>query len=172
MTEPVATTTRLELGEFTPVDAGFIVRLLNDPDWIRFIGDRNVRSEDDARRYLEHGPIALYTKHGFGLWRIARRSDGMPIGMCGLIKRDTLPDVDIGFALLPAFRGQGYAAEAASATLGLAARRFGLTRVVAIASPDNEPSRRVLERLGMTCEGPTPGANPDDPTVLYACNLA
>ena len=119
------------------------MRLVNDPDWIRYIGDRGVRTEDDARAYLERGPIAMYARQGFGLWRVARRDDDEPVGMCGLIKRDTLPDVDIGFAFLPAYRGLGYAAEAAAATLALASTRYGLTRVVAIASPDNDRSLRA-----------------------------
>ena len=168
---PLATTARLTLTEFSLSDAAFIVRLLNDPDWIRYIGDRGVRSEDDARAYLERGPLAMYARSGFGLWRVARRDDGMPVGMCGLIKRDALQDVDGGFAFLPAYRGLGYAAEAAAATLALAAERYGLARVVAIVSPDNERSRRLLTKLGMTFEGPTPGADPDDPTVLYARDL-
>jgi RimJ/RimL family protein N-acetyltransferase len=166
--ETVLSTPRLFFTRFIPDDAPFVVRLVTDPDWIRYIGDRGVRTEDDARAYLERGPIAMYARHGFGLWRVARREDGVPVGMCGLIKRDTLPDVDVGFAFLPEYRGQGYAAEAAAATLALAAERYGLRRVVAIASPDNERSLRLLEKLGMTSEGTTPNADPDDPTVLYA----
>lgn len=168
----VLSTPRLALAQFTTRDASFVLRLLNDPDWIRYIGDRGVRTEDDALAYLERGPIAMYARQGFGLWRVARRTDDEPVGMCGLIKRDTLPDVDIGFAFLPAYRGLGYAAEAAAATLALASTRYDLTRVVAIASPDNDRSLRLLEKLGMTSEGMTPGADPDDPTVLYAIDLA
>jgi RimJ/RimL family protein N-acetyltransferase len=167
----IVTTSRLALTEFTAADAPFIVQLLNDPDWIRYIGDRDIRTDDDARAYLARGPLAMYAKNGFGLWRVARRDDGTPVGMCGLIKRDTLPDVDVGFAFLPAYRGLGYAEEAAAATLALAADRYGLTRVVAIASPDNERSLRLLEKLGMTFEGPAPGGDSTDPTVLYALNL-
>ena len=167
----VLSTARLVLARFVPDDAAFVLRLVNDTDWIRFIGDRGVRTEDDARAYLERGPIAMYARHGFGLWRVARREDGVPIGMCGLIKRDTLPDVDVGFAFLPEYRGSGYAAEAAAATMALASERYGLRRVVAIASPDNARSLRLLEKLGMTSEGTTPGSDPDDPTLLYACDL-
>ena len=166
--EIVLSTARLFFTRFVPDDAPFVVRLVTDPDWIRYIGDRGVRTDDDARGYLERGPIAMYARHGFGLWRVARREDGLPVGMCGLIKRDTLPDVDVGFAFLPAYRGLGYAAEAAAATLALASERYGLRRVVAIASPDNVRSLRLLEKLGMTSEGTTPNADPDDPTVLYA----
>ncbi len=168
----IATTPRLALVEFTPADAPFIVRLLNDPDWIRFIGDRGVRTEDDARAYLERGPLAMYVRDGFGLWCVARREDARPVGMCGLIKRDTLPDVDIGFAFLPDCRGLGYATEAATATLALAAGRYGLRRVVAIVSPDNARSLKLLGKLGMTPQGSTPGSDPEDPTLLYARDLA
>ncbi|HEY5862773.1 MAG TPA: GNAT family N-acetyltransferase, partial [Casimicrobiaceae bacterium] len=154
--EIVLSTARLFFTRFVPDDAPFVVRLVTDPDWIRYIGDRGVRTDDDARGYLERGPIAMYARHGFGLWRVARREDGLPVGMCGLIKRDTLPDVDVGFAFLPAYRGLGYAAEAAAATLALASERYGLRRVVAIASPDNVRSLRLLEKLGMTPEGTTP----------------
>jgi RimJ/RimL family protein N-acetyltransferase len=167
----VLSTRRLVLARFEAADAPFIVRLLNDADWIRYIGDRDVRTVDDARAYLERGPIALYARHGFGLWRVARRADGIAIGMCGLIKRDTLPDVDIGFALLPEYRGMGYAMEAAEATMAVAKQRYGLRRVVAIASPENARSLRLLERLGMTAEGMAPGADPQDPTLLYARDL-
>ena len=169
--ETVITTVRLVLTRLVAGDASFIVRLVNDSDWIRYIGDRGVRTEEDARAYLERGPIAMYARHGFGLWRVARREDGLPVGMCGLIKRDTLPDVDVGFAFLPEHRGLGYAAEAAAATMALASERYGLRRVVAIASPDNARSLRLLEKLGMTSEGMTPGGDPDDPTLLYARNL-
>ena len=165
-------TPRLTLRELHAGDSEFMLALLNDPDWIRYIGDRGVRTEDDARAYLERGPIAMYARHGFGLWCVARRRDGEPVGMCGLIKRDTLPDVDVGFAFLPEYRGLGYAAEAAAATMALASTRYGLSRVVAIVSPDNDRSLRLLEKLGMTSEGMTPGADPDDPTVLYARSLA
>lgn len=167
----VLATSRLELVEFTVDDAAFIVRLVNDPDWIRYIGQRDVHTEGDARGYLERGPIAMYARHGYGLWRVARRVDGLPVGMCGLIKRDSLQDVDVGFAFLPEYRGLGYAAEAAAATLALASERYGLRRVVAIASPDNGRSLRLLEKLGMVSEGIAPGADPDDPTVLYARSL-
>ena len=170
--ETVLSTARLVLTRLVPGDAPFILRLVNDPDWLRYIGDRGVRTEDDARAYLERGPIAMYARHGFGLWRVARREDGEPVGMCGLIKRDTLPDVDVGFAFLPEYRGMGYAAEAAAATIALASERYGLRRVVAIASPDNVRSLRLLEKLGMTSEGMTPGGDPDDPTLLYARNLS
>ncbi len=168
---PVTTTARLVLRELVAADAPFIRALLNDPDWIRYIGDKGVRTDDDARGYLERGPIAMYARNGFGLYHVAVRATGEAIGMCGLIKRDTLPDVDVGFAFLPAHRGHGYALESAAAVIAHGAAAHGLTRVVAIASPDNARSLRVLEGLGMTSEGIWPGSTPDDPLVLYARSL-
>ena len=99
----VLETERLRLRQLTVDDAAFILQLVNDPSWLRFIGDRNVRNLDDARNYILKGPIASYEKFGFGLWLVELKADGMPLGICGLLQRDTLPDVDIGFALLPQF---------------------------------------------------------------------
>jgi ribosomal-protein-alanine N-acetyltransferase len=146
----VATTRRLTLRELTTADAPFIWELVGDPDFIRFIGDRGVRSVDDAGQYLERGPFDMYARHGFGLWGVELKATGTPIGMCGLLKRDWLDDVDIGYALLPAFRGQGYAFEAARAVLTHAMDTLGLPRVAAIVSPGNEKSEALLGRLGMT----------------------
>ena len=108
---------RLVLSELDEVDAPFILQLLNDPDWIRFIGDRKVRTLEDARNYLRSGPLSMYAREGFGLYRTALAEDDTPIGLCGLIRRPTLPDVDIGFAFLPEYRGRGYAFESAAAVL-------------------------------------------------------
>jgi [ribosomal protein S5]-alanine N-acetyltransferase len=157
---------RLDLG-----DAPFIVALLNQPSFLANIGDRGVRDENDALRYLREGPMAMYEKYGFGLWHVSRREDGAAMGMCGLLRRDTLPDVDVGYAFFPEFWGKGYAFEAADATMRQAAARFALTRVLAIVSPGNEPSIRVLEKLGMRFEGMF-SARPGEPEVrLYGLAL-
>jgi RimJ/RimL family protein N-acetyltransferase len=148
----VLRTERLILRRLTTDDAGFILALMNDPDWLRYIGDRGVRSLDDARAYLLAGPLAMYDQRGFGLYRVELRESGDSIGICGLLKRDTLDDVDIGFAILPAFRAQGYAFEAAAATLAYAKRELGLTRIVAIVSPENDASMRLLRKLGLALE--------------------
>jgi RimJ/RimL family protein N-acetyltransferase len=150
---PLFTTDRVVVAPLTLADDEFIVALLTDPDWLRYIGDRGVRTPDDARRYLETGPMASYAAHGFGLYRVSRRDTGVPIGICGLLRRATLPDVDIGFAFLPAHRGQGFAVETARATLAYARDTLGLGRIVAIVSPENAASIRVLETLGMRQEG-------------------
>ena len=165
---PIATTARLTLREIDGGDAPFILTLVNDAAWLRFIGDKNVRTESDARRYIEAGPATMYAQRGFGLWLAERSEDGVPIGMCGLIKRDALPDVDLGFAFLPAYRGNGYAFEAAQAAIDFAWDRLGLARIVAITAPDNDDSVRLLERLGFRFERMLQLAD-DAPAVrLYA----
>src|SRR5688572_24048547 len=113
----VLETERLQLRYLSADDAPFIVELLNDPDWLQFIGDKSVRTLGDARAYLRDGPIAMYPREGFGLYLVVLRAQAKPIGLCGLIRRSGLADVDIGFAFLPAFRGSGYALESAAAVL-------------------------------------------------------
>jgi ribosomal-protein-alanine N-acetyltransferase len=145
-------TERLVLRRLTPEDAPFILELLNDPLFLRFVGDKGVRTRDEAEAYLRQGPMASYAKHGFGLYLVALKDGGAPIGMCGLLKRDVLDDVDIGFAYLPQFAGKGYAIEAARATVHYAHTTLGLRRVVAITAPDNEASQNVLKKLGLRYE--------------------
>ena len=148
----VLTTQRLTLRRLSQGDAEFIVELLNDPAFLRFVGDKAVRNADDARRYILDGPVASYERYGYGLWLVELKASGVPVGMCGLLKRETLPDVDIGFAFLPAHRSQGYALESASAVLDYARTEFGLKRIVAITDADNAGSIRVLEKIGMRFE--------------------
>jgi ribosomal-protein-alanine N-acetyltransferase len=140
-------TPRLRLREFVPEDAAFILELVNEPDWLRFIGDRGIRDLDAARRYIADGPRAMQAKHGFSLWCVTAKQDGSPLGMCGLIKRDTLEHVDLGFAFLARHRGQGYAREAAAATLAHAAK-LRLGPIAAITVPANARSIHLLEQLG------------------------
>ncbi len=148
----VLTTERLILRRLTVADAEFIVELLNDPAFLQYIGDKAVRSADDARQYILEGPVASYERNGFGLWLVELKESKLAVGMCGLLKRETLPDVDIGFAFLPAYRSQGYAFESAAAVLDYGRREFGLKRIVAITNPDNAGSIRVLEKIGMRFE--------------------
>ena len=150
-TRPI-TTSRLTIRPFTLDDAAFIVELVNDPDWLRFIGDKGVASEEDARRYLTNGPLAMYQRHGFGLCAVERTNDRSTIGMCGLVRRAGLDDVDIGYAFLPRGRGQGFALEAARAMLDHGLATIGLRRIVAITDPDNAASTRVLEAIGLRVE--------------------
>jgi RimJ/RimL family protein N-acetyltransferase len=148
----VLSTERLVLRHLTAEDADFILALMNDPDWLRYIGDRGIRTADDARGYIATGPVDMYARLGFGLYAVELREDGIPIGICGLIRRDWLEDVDLGFAFLPRFRGAGYAYEAAAATVEHARAPLGLDRLMAIVSPENEDSVRLLGKLGMTFE--------------------
>jgi RimJ/RimL family protein N-acetyltransferase len=159
----VLSSERLLLRELTHDDAGFVIELLNDPDFVRFIGDRGVRTEADARAYLDKGPIASYARHGFGLYAVVTRDAAQVTGICGLLRRDWLDEPDVGFAYLPRFRGRGYAGEAARAVLDDAAGRLGLARITAIVSPGNERSIRVLAKLGFRYERDArpPGENAD-----------
>lgn len=170
-TPPELETPRLSLRRLEPDDAEFLVGLLNQPSFLANIGDRGVRDANDARRYLREGPMAMYGRFGFGLWLLSRRDDGAPIGMCGLLKRDTLPDVDVGYALLPQFWGQGYALEAVQATLRHAASKFGLKRVIGVVSEGNVASIRVLEKAGMRFERMV-SMQPGEPEIrLYGLAL-
>lgn len=148
----VLETDRLLLRMFSTDDAEFVLELVNGPSFVQFIGDKGVRSIEDARRYLLDGPIASYEQHGFGLFLVTLKADQAAIGLCGLVKRDSLKDADIGFAFLPAFWSKGYAVESASAVIALANSSFGLTRILAIANPENARSIRVLEKLGLRFE--------------------
>ncbi len=145
-------TPRLILRRLTLADAPFIRELVNDPDWLRFIGDRGVHTLDDARRFLREGPMAMYERHGFGLWRTEVKDGGVAIGICGLLRRESLDGVDLGFALLPQFRAQGYAHEAAAATLHYGRSVLGLGHILAITTPDNGASIGLLEKLGFRFE--------------------
>lgn len=145
-------TARLTQRELTEDDAPLMLAILNDPDFIRYVADRGVRTEEDARRHIADGPMASYRDNGFGMYRVELK-DGTAIGLCGLVKRNGLEDVDIGFAFLPQYRTQGYALEAAQAVMKYGREQISLRRIVAIANPGNGPSLRLLEKLGMKAEG-------------------
>jgi [ribosomal protein S5]-alanine N-acetyltransferase len=149
---PVLVTERLALRRLTTGDAEFILELLNEPSFLQHIGDKGVRTHADACRYIETGPMASYERFGFGLYRVERKDSREPIGMCGLLKRFALPEVDVGFAFLPRFWSQGYAFESASAVLAYARDTLGLKRVLAITSPDNVASINLLAKLGFRFE--------------------
>ncbi|HEX5004383.1 MAG TPA: GNAT family N-acetyltransferase [Gemmatimonadales bacterium] len=148
-----------ELDDGNDADADFILGLLNEPSFLEFIGDRGVRNTDDARAYIRNGPLASYAAHGFGLWLVTRTSDAAPIGICGLLRRETLPDPDLGFAYRPAYWRQGYAEEAGRAVVAHGRTAFGLTRILAVTVPGNRGSIRVLEKIGFQFERliPWPG---------------
>ena len=170
MTPPlqVLKTKRLVLRRLSPGDAPFILRLLNEPSWLQNIGDKGVRTTAEAQRYIETGPVEMYGRLGFGLYQVRLAASDEPIGMCGLLKRETLEDVDLGFALLPEFWGNGYAREAAAAVLSYARDRLGLARIVAITAPDNDASRSVLEKLGFVLERSVQIEADGEELLLYA----
>jgi RimJ/RimL family protein N-acetyltransferase len=152
----IVETERLMLRPIELSDGDFVLALVNEPGWLRYIGDKGIRTLADAARYIEHGPQAMYRKFGFGLLVVTVRSSAERIGLCGLLQREWLKDVDLGFALLEQFHGQGYAYEAASALLLGAKRTHGLERVVAITSLDNAISGKLLEKLGFQLESEAP----------------
>lgn len=163
----VIRTARLVLRQLEPSDAHFILELLNEAGFLRFIGDKGVRTLADAREYILKGPIDSYIRHGFGLYAACLR-DGTPIGICGLVKRDGLADVDVGFAFLSRYTAKGYAVEAAGAVLAHAHRQLQLRRVVAITAPDNLGSIAVLTKIGLTFERRVRLADDGPELNLYA----
>jgi ribosomal-protein-alanine N-acetyltransferase len=165
-------TARLALRNLSEDDAPFMLALLNEPSFIRNIGDRGVRTLDDARDYITRGPVASYARFGFGLYMVELKARRAPIGICGILKRDALPAPDIGFAFLPAYWSQGYAFESASAVKDYARGPLGVTRLLAIVNPANSGSIRLLEKLGFTYESLTRlGAESSD-VKLYSCALS
>lgn len=164
-------TDRLTLRQLTEADASFILKLLNEPSFLHFIGDRGVRTIADARSYLLNGPINSYNRFGFGLYLVELKDQKSPIGICGLIKREGLEDVDIGFALLPEFWSKGYAFESAAAVMTHAREVVGLNRIVAIVTPDNQRSIGVLNKLGLRFERLITWSEDGSELKLYAISL-
>lgn len=147
-TNHILETERLRLRRFTLDDTKFIIELVNSPEWIEFIGARNIKTEEQAIHYLQNGPMKSYVQNGFGLSMVETK-DGMSIGMCGIIKRDSLENPDIGFAFLREFTGKGYAYEIANATLSFAINDLKIPKVSAITVPHNKRSIKLLEKIGM-----------------------
>jgi RimJ/RimL family protein N-acetyltransferase len=145
-------TERLVLRELCIDDAVFILQLVNEPSWLRFIGDKGIKTLEAARNYILKGPVEMYARLGFGLWLVELKEGSIPVGICGLIKRESLKDIDIGFAFLPAYWRRGYAFESASAAMAYGKKALELKRIVAVMSPDNYASDRLLEKLGFRFE--------------------
>lgn len=148
----VIETERLTLRPIAETDAEFILELMNEPAWIRNIGDRGLKTTDDARRYIADKITAAYEQFGFGFYLVEIKESGVPVGICGLVKRESLEDVDIGFAFLERFWSKGYAVESATAVMDYARNTLRLKRVVAITVPDNQSSIKVLEKIGLRFE--------------------
>jgi RimJ/RimL family protein N-acetyltransferase len=167
----VLQTERLRLRHMTLDDAAFMLGLLNDPAWHRFIGDRGIRTVEGAREYILNGPMAMVARHGFGFHAVELKEGGCPLGICGLAKRDFLDDVDIGYAFLPQYGGQGYAFEAAQGVLAHA-RALGLKRLVATVVPENAASIRLLEKLGLRFERSFQAPDSTRALQFFALDLA
>ena len=166
----IAETGRLHLRNLTDADAPFILELLNEPSFLRFIGDRGVRDLDGAVQYIGR-QITSYETNGFGLWLVESKDNRAALGICGLVRRDTLPHADIGYAFLPRFWSHGYAHEAAAAVVDHARNTLGLKRLLAVTNPDNETSIRVLEKIGMKPEGMV-RMTADEPEIrLFSADL-
>jgi len=160
-------TQRLLVRPITIDDAPFILTLLNEPSFLRYIGDKQVRTVEDARQYILNGPVASYEQHGFGLCLMELKELHTPVGMCGILKRDGLPDPDIGFALIPDFWNKGLAFEAATAVLKDARERLKIDRILAITSLDNDASINLLDRLGFRFERVMQLTPESDPVKLF-----
>jgi RimJ/RimL family protein N-acetyltransferase len=167
----VLETERLLLRQFSTEDADFILELLNEPSFIRNIGDRGIRTIDGAISYILNGPVASYAKNGFGLYLVKLKETDESIGMCGLIKRDTLEDVDIGYAFLPRFWSKGYAVESAQAVKEYAKNVIRLNRIVAITDPENEGSIRILQKIGLQFERMVRLSEDDIELKLFAADI-
>lgn len=161
-------TDRLLLEHFSFEDCEFILRLLNEPSFIENIGDKGVRDLEGARAYLRDGPMASYVANGFGLFRVGLKESGDCIGMCGLISREILDDVDIGYGFLPEFWGQGYAIESAAAVMRYGREQLGFKRIVAVVSPGNTSSVKLLQKLGMRQSGKIRMADNEPEIDLFA----
>lgn len=167
MVMTILETERLTLRQLEQTDAPFIFKLLNDPSWIENIGDRGIRTLEDAEAYIINSPNAMYKQHGFSLLLVETKVPVEPIGLCGLIKRDSLDDVDLGYAFLPDFWGKGYAYEAAAAIMDYSQEVHKLSRIVAITLPENKPSVKLMTKLGFQFEETLVLAGDDEELALY-----
>jgi RimJ/RimL family protein N-acetyltransferase len=147
-------TDRLQFRELTHEDALFIVELVNTAGWLKYIGDRNVKTNEQAINYLDQGPIKSYRENGFGLWLVETKEQKKPIGICGFLRRDYLDHPDIGFAFLPDYHGKGLAQESAQACLAYGRKKLKMNVIYAITLPSNQNSIKLLEKIGLTYVSP------------------
>ncbi len=168
----IAETTRLAIKQFTVKDASFFLELVNSPNWLKYIEDRNTETIFQAKQRIKEGHLKSYATTGFGFYKLLLKEEKLkPIGICGLIKRDTLDDVDIGFALLPDYENKGFGYESSIAVINLAKNTFNLKRITAITLPSNAPSIKLLEKLGFAYEKMVIPFDNDEELQLFAKNL-
>ena len=167
----VLETERLRLRKLAKDDAAFILELVNDPDWLRHIGDRGVRSLKDASEFIAEGPLASYSSYGYGLWLVELKESSIPIGLCGVLKRKHLEHPDLGYALLPQFRGQGFAIESCRGVLSYARLKLAMSQVLAIVSPANARSIGLLEKLSFVRAGTATMPGQSEEVLLFHADL-
>ena len=165
----VAETERLLLSKFTLDDAPFFLELVNTPNWIKYIGERNIKTVEQAEDAIKKGHLKSYATHGFGFYTLQLKSEqNNTIGTCGLIKRDTLDHADIGFAMLPKYEGKGFGFESSMAVLKLAKEQFELKKVLAITLPTNQNSIKLIEKIGLSYEKRVKPFEDDEELLLFA----
>lgn len=167
----VTETKRLIISKFSISDAPFFLELVNSPNWIKYIGDRNIKTIEDAKKSIKNGHLKSYKEHGFGFYKLTLKENNTPIGTCGLIKRDTLVEVDLGFAFLPEHEGKGFGFEASDEVMKLAKHQFNLKKIVAITNPDNKNSIKLLEKLGFIFEKEVSPFKDDEILLLFNKNF-
>lgn len=145
-------TERLTLSEVTENDAEFMLDLLNQPSFIKYIGDRNVRTIDEAQNFIETRYNKSYKDNGYGLYLVKLKDEDTKIGVCGFVKRDNFQYADVGFAFLPQFEKKGYAFESALAIMKYGQEVLEFREVLAITTQDNESSGKLLAKLGFKFE--------------------
>ena len=168
----IAETERLTISKFTINDAPFFLELVNTPHWIKYIGDRNIKTIADAEQRIINGHIKSYETHGFGFYKLNLKENNNPIGTCGLIKRDTLEHVDLGFAFLPDYEGKGFGFESSKAILKVAKDQFKLETILAITLAANKPSINLLEKLGLSFQKKVKPFDDDEELLLFVKNLS
>ena len=168
---PVFQTDRLSLSAFTLADTSFIIQLTNTEGWLRNIGDRRTKTEAGAIAYLQKGPLKSYATTGYGLWKLSLKETGQDIGICGCFKRDIFDHPDIGYALLPAFEGKGYATEAAIGSRDFLFQHYAVENLIGISDPENISSIKILTKLGMTYRKDISMPNETEVLKLYSIYL-
>ncbi|HEY5688762.1 MAG TPA: GNAT family N-acetyltransferase [Yeosuana sp.] len=167
----IAETDRLIITELSLEDAPFFLELVNTPNWIKYIGDRNLKTVKEAEEYLLNGTLKSYAEFGFGFYKLHHKKDNKEIGTCGLIKREQLEEVDLGFAFLPEFEGKGFGYEASIAIIRMAKKRFHLKKLLAITLTINGNSIKLLEKLGFIYQKRIKPFDDDQELLLFAKQL-
>lgn len=163
-------TDKLLISPFTIEDAPFLFELMNSPSWLKFIGDRGIKTVNDAKDFIFNKHFVNYKENGFGSYKVTLIETGNPIGTCGFFKREGLQDVDLGFAFLPEYEGQGFAFESATTLLEIFQKNTDFKRVVAITLPENTKSIALLERLGFHEEKSIQLSTTDEELMLFGFN--